>query len=391
MIQARQPCRHRQVALNLPVQRQALGRVAAAGRTQASRTHQCHLGPHRRPINRPPGQQRQGRPVATGLQRVADESPGQARLALGQQVHETESQVAQGVDVAQRVIELQRVKQHRRAVEPEHVAQVQITMHLAHMAGAAAQVHQAGQRGAALLGPALQRGHGLLIGLALHQAGQFFQVLARPVAGGLGAAVTGRRRHLLGMKSRHRLGQVVDHPARQLSPLGQPVKPLAVIKPAHVHRPVQHRRLACSAVTGQCDAGAAGGLAYRHHRQVPARRGAAVQTQLLLAGLAPRFERRKIDKTGDDRLLELVDLGPGQHQGREVGLDQARGAGRTRTGAGLAQCRHHQGMGSQCCRVGQRRGKRGTVRHGANTPLLLPSSLQSRFLFCAMSGLGPER
>ena len=282
--------------------------------------------------------------------------------------------------MAQRVVELQRVEQHRRTLGPDDIGQVQITVHLTHMAGAAAQVHQAGQCGAAGLGPALQRGDGGLVGLGRavptlwQQRGQLDQVLAGPMAGGLSPTKTGRRRWLLVMEARHHRRQTVDPRPGQLAALRQPVQSLTVVEAAHLHSPVDHRRALGQRITRRGDACAVGSLAHRHHGLVPTRRGAAVQPQLLLAGLAPCRHGGEIDKAHQHRFFQLVDQAAGQQHRGQMGFDQPRGLGGARAGARPAKFSHHPGVPEQRRPVSLGRGacvRRGSLGHGLNTPAVI--------------------
>jgi hypothetical protein len=59
----------------------------------------------------------------------------------------------------------------------------------------------------------------------------------------------------------------------------------------------------------------------RHHREVPAGGGAAVEAQLLLAAAAPRLEGAEIEEAEAHRLLDLVgEIAREQHPG-DVRLD----------------------------------------------------------------------
>ena len=82
---------------------------------------------------------------------------------------------------------------------------------------------------------------------------------------------------------------------------------------------------------------------HRHDPQVDRRGQAAVEADLLLAEVAALLQRAEVEEAQVDRLLDLVGIGPGQEDDRDVRLADLHRLDRIervggRVGEGLDQC-----------------------------------------------------
>jgi hypothetical protein len=310
----------------------ASARASGAGFASGRRLRgldQRHLGAHQRAVGREPAEQRRAGVVAAQLEPAVREPPGQVVPAVCEQVHERKGQLGHRVDPAQLGVELDRVERHRHAAEPHPVAQMQVAVAFAHPAGAVPLGHQRAQRGKAARAPVAQPGDlGRPVGCGalrrwLGQLGQRKQVVVGPAPDRVrvaGRRIACRRRRQPGLEVGQRLGELVDQCRVQLAARGQPVQALRGVEAAHLHRPVDRLRRV-GRIVGPAEQRRIRRPEHRPQRHIELRRRATVDAQLLGAEVAPRRQRREVQKGQPQRLLELEGVGAGQQHAGDVGLD----------------------------------------------------------------------
>ena len=241
------------------------------------------------------------------------------------QVHAQKGDIGDGVDKAQCLAELNRIKQLRPVAQLHQVAQVQVAVAFAHLSGGLACSQQRLQALALALRPVVQCLQRAPLGLGQGQCRQGVKVSLRLLAHQRGAAPVGTRRGFggAGVQVRYALGQgaqVRGQHSVGVQPLGQQ---LALSKTLHLHAVFQHYVVRLH--VGQRHHARRGcGANQRHDHLIQLRRGAAVDAQLLLAGLAPLGQRAKVQKAQRQRFFELVSPLAGQHHPRDMRFNAAR-------------------------------------------------------------------
>ncbi len=236
------------------------------------------------------------------------------------QVHEREGDIAEYVDRAQLQVELDGIEYHRGAIEHHDVSQVQIAVALAYATGGDSLGHPCGLRPCFRPGPAVKRVQARPVARRIHVPAHREEVFLRPALDLRGPAELGHRARRLLMQPGHFGGQLIHDGYAQFAAERKPIESEFRIETAHPHGKLEHvRGLTLSAVAS--DARRLDRSRDADDIEVEAWRGAPVQADLVLAGLASLLECGEVQEAEVQRLLELVGMLPCKQHRRNVRVD----------------------------------------------------------------------
>jgi hypothetical protein len=228
------------------------------------------------------------------------------------EIHHQEGEVVEDVGGRDRLVELDRVEQHRPPVDQRDVPKMKIAMAAADGTGGAPREKERPQRREC-------RAHGR------SERRRFVRGKQRRCGQDLGqrllevrAERCGRRSAVTaggpGVGGEHRLDQRWDDRLGERAPLSQPVERLVLIEALEVYRPFHHLARAAEAEP-------AAGTGDRHRAAIERRRIGAVHRNLGLAGPPALLQGRKVHEGKAHRALDLVDVIAREEDGRAVGVD----------------------------------------------------------------------
>ncbi len=289
-----------------------LGRHARLVRADAR-----DLGAHHRAVDEVEAQRLEALEIARRVEVGVDEPVREPRQPVVVEVHHGEGDLVHRVDPAEGLVELDRVEGHRDAVDQGHVAQVQVAVALAHEAVVLAPREDGLEAVELAKRPRAERladGARVLAVVEELELGEvvdgFREDLRRRAEGALGA----RARHAP-VEGGHAAREGFDLRGAELTRLRHAVQQGLLREAAHLHRVVEHEARAA-------EGRRLGRAGHRHHVEVEAGRGAAVQAQLLLAVEAARFQRGEVDEAEAYGLLDLVGEVTGQQHPGDVRLEE---------------------------------------------------------------------
>ena len=297
----------------------------------------AHLGAHQGSIDAVPGPAAQAIPIAAGLHPTVEQQGSKICPAPHRQIHHQEGQLTDRIDPAQGLAEFQGVEHLDAGSAQQHVAQVQITVALADMAPPL-PLAKPGLQGPCLLPhPGCQRAQ---IGLGPGAIGQGGEVVEHRLQHRLALAPRRLRAGRCGvpMETGQAFSQLPDRPFPHLARGKGGRQQLLLIELHHPHRPGNHYcwgGVTCRGGGGRDETGRFQGAIDRHHIQVALRREAAVEAQLVPAGLLAQFSCGEINKAEGHRLFELVGIWPAQQHPGEVGFKQLGASSCNRVSIGL--------------------------------------------------------
>ena len=263
------------------------------------------------------------------------------------EVHDRERDLGHHVDPAQRRIELDAVEHDDAVLEQHHVREVQVAVAFAHEAEPQPLVHRGRDPAMRRVGPPLDRGDPRRDVGGVLQPAHVLEVGGRVRERGRGGPPRVGRRGArnLGVEARDASREFVHALGRQRIRREQAVELLRAVEPAHADRVLD-------AFAGAVDARRVRRAGDGRDAQVEIGRQPAVQPQFLLARGTPLRERGEVEEPQVERLLDLVGIVAGEHDPRDVRLDDLDVRRRMRKALRVAQ------PGRERRRVG------GGVSHG---------------------------
>ena len=259
------------------------------------------------------------------------------------QVHHRERNVADDIDPAHALVELDAVEKRDLVVDERNVPEVQVAVAFAHEPGRAPRL-PGGAPGSMLPPrPALEGFEIGEVGGAVDPRAQLGEVGQRHVehlpSGTPGLAGASARRAR--MEARDGRGQRVDVRRRERPAREQCRQQRVLRKLAHLQRPFEHR--ACTADDWPLDAAGDG-----HDVEIEPGGGASIEPQLLLAVTVPGLESREVEEPEVDRFLDLPGVGARQVDPGDVRLDDAHRRAFGAEARRIAQCRREPLLQRRC-------------------------------------------